>query len=89
MDADRYYLDGMIKMSKTDVDILKGMNSNYLTATKDCDYRFLCRLLLCVYGKTDLIKGCVKVDGASNNVNSKYKQLDQIKFNFIKCMFSC
>lgn len=86
--ADRYYLNGQIRISKENVHILKGMNSNYLTSTKDHDYRFLSRLLLCIFERDDLANSCVKIEEASHTRhtrNAKYKELDPIKFGFVKC----
>lgn len=84
--ADRYYLNQKIRISKEKVEILKGMNKNYLTSTKDFDNRFLSRLLLCVFEENELIEGCVRVEGASGR-DLKYKELDPIKFEFVKCKF--
>lgn len=60
------------------------MNANYLTSLKDCDYRFVSRLLTSVYNKEELIKGCVKVDGLQPTKPPKYNELDPLKFDFIK-----
>lgn len=83
VDGDRYYLDGKFKISKENVAILKGMNSNYITSTKDHDYRFLSRLLMCLFEKRELAGGCIKIDG-SRNTDSKHKQLDTTKIEFVK-----
>lgn len=58
------------------------MNSNYLTSMKEYDYRFLSRLLLCVFEKDELINGCVKIDG--NVRDLKYNLLNPFKFEFVK-----
>lgn len=84
VNADRYYLDGRMRISKSNVDILKGMNS-HLTSTKDHDYRFISRLLLCVFEKDELANGCVKIEGSSNNKPTKYNALDPLKFDFVMC----
>lgn len=59
------------------------MNSNYLTATKDYDYRFVSRVLMCVFEKSELLEGCIRINTARNTM-TKYKTLDQTKFDFIK-----
>lgn len=64
--GDRYYLGGIIKIPFDRVKTLKGMNSNYLTSTKEFDYRFISRLIMDVFSKEELIAGCVKMDGSSS-----------------------
>lgn len=77
-------MEGLIKIRYEDVMILKGMNSNFVTSQKECDYRFISRLLLCVFNKDVLRQGCVRIEGARETA-SKYNLLDPIKFNFVKC----
>lgn len=82
MNGDRYFFDGLIKISKPIILLLKGMNNNYLTNTKEYDYRFLGRLITEVFGKDVLENGCVK----SNVVGApcQYELLDAKKFDFVK-----
>lgn len=80
--GDRYFLDGKIKIPKSDIDTLKGMNQNYLTSGKEMDYRFVSRLLSVVYTKKELLAGCVRID--EKYENSKYTQLDKVKFDFVR-----
>lgn len=79
-------MDGEIKISNENVRILKGMNNSYLTSTKDHDYRFISRLLLSIFKKAELAQSYVSIKGAGGT-NLKYKQLDAIKFDFIKCNY--
>lgn len=62
------------------------MNANYLTSTKDFDYRFLSRLVTSVYEKDELINGCIKVESARSK-NSRYEELDSLKFDFVRGSF--
>lgn len=84
VDGDRYYLDGLIKISKSDVDILKGMNYNYLTLSKEFDYRFISRLLGAIFSTATLTESCVKSRETNKTSGSTYKELDATKFEFIK-----
>lgn len=59
------------------------MNSNYLTQTKEFDYRFISRVLLSVFTTQELAAGCVRMDGSYTN-NSIYQSLDAEKFGFVK-----
>lgn len=61
------------------------MNLNYLTSTKESDYRFVSRLLLCVFKQEELLNGCVKMNSQTNP--TRYNLLDQTKFDFIKGTF--
>lgn len=65
--------------------MLKGMNNNYITRTKEYDYRFLGRLLHEVFGDDCLRNGCVKSTNAGGTC--KYQQLDKKKFDFVKALF--
>lgn len=62
------------------------MNANVITATKDCDYRFVSLLVSYVFSKDELIKGCVlKIPNEQEKkFYSTYKQLDTLKFKFVK-----
>lgn len=88
--GDRYYLDGLIKVQKSVVDSLKGMNSNYLTSLKDFDYRFVSILLTSIFTKDELATGCVKIDSCgkpkeeSHSSISTHKLLEERKIDFIK-----
>lgn len=90
MDADRYYLDGLIKIPKFIVDFLKGMNANVVTSSKESDYRFLSALLSSVFTNEELADGCVKMASRESNKEnqlsstSKYQPLDPRKFEFVK-----
>lgn len=76
-------MGGSIKINFDDLAVLKGMNTNYLTSTKDFDYRFISRLLLSVFEKQELIESCVRIDEVQTK-NSKYQHLDPLKFGFVK-----
>lgn len=79
-------MNGQIKIRKEDIDILKGMDANYLTSTKDMDYKFVSRLLTLVYTQNELIEGCVKKT-SNSGYKMKYKPLDATKFEFVKGLF--
>lgn len=81
---DRYYLDGRIKIEYEDIQILKGMNANYITSHKSLDYRFISRLLLCIFATSELRSGCVRINKGEGSTTSVYNQLDPIKFDFVK-----
>lgn len=88
INGDRYYYDGAIKISKNYVEILKGMNANMLTNSKDFDYRYMARLLKAVFSEDELRNGCVtRIDQTQRP--SQYKKLDPLKFDFVKgmCVF--
>lgn len=74
-------------MSKSDVQILRGMNDNYLTSAKEFDYRFVSRLLYSICERSELAEGCVTIKSALDS-ECKYKQLEPIKFDFIKGIYS-
>lgn len=82
---DRYYLDGLIKIPKEEIALLKGMNSNIITGSKEYDYRFISRLLLAVFEEKDLCEGCVKQ--RDTKTPCIYKELDEMKFSFVKGLF--
>lgn len=79
-------MDGTIKISYENAAILKGMNLNYLTSTKDHDYRFVSRLLTCVFKKNILAQSCLKrnTPEGTRRDNMKYKELYPIKFGFVR-----
>lgn len=60
------------------------MNSNYLTNTKDYDYRFQGRLVVEIFGKDTLEKGCVKL---KDHTTGPYDLLDSTKFDFVNFHF--
>lgn len=78
-------------MQKSVVDSLKGMNANYLTSLKDCDYRFVSTLLTSIFTKDELATGCVKMSSKSkpkeesqSSISNPYKLLEERKIDFIK-----
>lgn len=59
------------------------MNVNFLTNTKDFDYRFVVRLAKSIFDKEELANGCVT---SNNQRPSRYQKLDTLKFDFVKGM---
>lgn len=84
----RYYYEGLIKLSKDRIDVLKGMNANFLTNSKEFDYRFIVRVLKAIFDKNELTNGCVRDKNQTQHRPSQYQQLDTLKFDFAKGMYS-
>lgn len=93
VNGDKYYLDGLMKIQKSVIDSLKGMNAQYITSLKECDYRFVSLLLINIFKKDELAAGCVKLESRSKSKeeghqtsisSTPYKQLEERKIDFIK-----
>lgn len=82
--ADRFYLNGKIKINRRDVHTLKLMNVNVIQKAKEHDYSFVCRLVEAVFSQDELAKST-----ASNPIlkRTAYARLDDTKYNFIEGIF--
>lgn len=89
-DANRYYLDGAIRIGRNTLIILKNFNKNVITKGKEFDYRFVSRLLLQIFPK-EVLRQC---SASTNNMrNTAYARLDIEKYTFMEgemlLHFSC
>lgn len=78
--ADRYYMNGTIKIKREVLLILKNMNVNVLQKSKEFDYRFISRLLSQIFDNQTLRNSSA---GSSNMRKTAYARLDEIKLQFM------
>lgn len=78
--ADRYYMNGSIKIKRDVLLILKNMNINVLQKSKEFDYRFVSRLLSQIFDNQTLRNSSA---GSSNMRKTAYARLDEAKLQFM------
>lgn len=78
--ADRYYMDGTIKIKRDVLLILKNMNVNVLQKSKEFDYRFVSRLLSQIFDIQTLRNSSA---GSPNMRKTAYARLDEAKLHFM------
>lgn len=84
MYADRFYLNGKIRVKRSTIALLRNMNNNVLQMAKEYDYSFVVRLL------SEVFKNETLVNASVNTVNGKktaYAKLDEQKYKFVLDVF--
>lgn len=81
MNADRYYLNDLIKIKRNTVLILKKMNENVLQKAKEHDYSFVSCLLGANFSDEELQNSTTTDRSMSKTA---YARLDEQKYNFIR-----
>lgn len=82
--ADRFYLNGIIKIKRETAVLLRNMNNNVLQRTKDHDYSFVSDLLLEIFDTATL---CKSIANTTNEKKTAYARLDERKYTFTENVF--
>lgn len=84
VNGDRFYLDGRIKICRSDAIILRNMNVNVLQRCREHDYSFVCRLIQNVFSE-EALRNSTSSD--RNWTKTAYARLDDAKYNFVEDVF--
>lgn len=78
--ADRYYMNGTIRIKRDVLLILKNMNVNVLQRSREFDYRFISRLLGQIFDNQTLRNSSA---GSLNMRKTAYALLNEAKLQFM------
>lgn len=81
--GDRFYLNGLAKISLKDVKMFKKWKDEYPHSTADYDSRFVSYLLTILFDRETLSRSSAS-GGVAHNVGTAHDPLDPERLNFLK-----